>query len=155
MRSIILSLLIVCILPLQNINATAGERILPMQMLEGKSFMFFPWYISSDMNSDCICLSCYSPGSILSFEENGGFDIVGASVSDCQEGYYFHTDNNIVNAYVQECTVSESSKIIFFSLSIAPISFIFDYMFGEYEIVFYNQNTDCIEKGRFIGLRVG
>lgn len=155
MRAIVIFSLILCMLPLKSSNLIAGEEVLPLQMLEGKRFIFLPWYISPDMNPDCICLSCYSLGSILSFEENGEFDISGATISECQEGYYSQTDNNIVYAYVQECSITESTKIIFFSLSITPISFIFEYIVGEYEIIFYDQNVDCIEHGRFIGFRVG
>ena len=124
----------------------------PAQSVEGTSLLIFPLFIAPDINPDCTSIVNMFQIIRLNFEAESKLTIVCNSIGDCQEGWYLKVDASTIHANVKECSGSGDADIMSCNFTIAFIAGI--WVTGRYGVESFVNDSNCVEKGEFIGLKL-
>jgi len=142
----------VCLLFLVVGCSSASAEMSSAQLVEGKRLLIFPLFIAPDINPACTSAISIFQIITLNFEAESELTIVCNNISDCQEGWYLEVDTSTIHANVKECSGPSDADIMSYNFTITLIADV--WVTGRYSVESFVNDSNCVEEGEFIGLKL-
>jgi hypothetical protein len=133
-------------------HSSASAEMSSVQSVEGKSLLVFPLFIAPDINPDCVSVANMFQIIRLNFEAESKLTIVCNNISGCQEGWYLEVDTSTIHANVKDCSGPDNADIMSYNFTITLIANV--WVTGRYSIESFVNDSNCVEEGEFIGLKL-